>query len=410
MHRFFGLPVNQQNKMNKRQKISPAWHNLPLAVIIRIVDFGEFFVIVQDRRDIKQLFGKRKGVITQIFSNVIFTNRTIPFWSGSKRIKTITTSGWRAIDDIQWLEKWNHVKHINIQTQITHSIWSLLEEEKLQIQTIIEHVKTKRVNSLELVGALSLEGIHDAIHKLTNLKSLTLLFNGRPDHLVGTDSIKVLQSISKLENLNHLRLSALEIFPDSFTLPRSLKVLDLGIITPILSCDSTTPLMELKSLTLRQLYKNSCFQDTVVGLIQAFVEPNRTPTLTSLHIHYNQLDHLHKLVNEVLPKSIKVLSIESRYTRCQFAGLDKCTNQLDTLYLSGYVSEQAVVNLIGNQLALRTLGLGRAVLDQMLVYKLSKLKNLRTLKIEEGYLKRDGLGNARKARIEVEAGVKCNLE
>jgi hypothetical protein len=226
---------------------------------------------------------------------------------------------------------------------------------------------------------------------------------------------QIIEKVQTLPNLVHLSLTALKIIPTTFMIPHTVTILDLGLRYYLKDEfeDNPQKLLFLKSLTLRQMYKKKCFERFAIRVIKALI-PHDGDTLIGLHIHYNILKSVESIVrHDILPKSIKVLSFESSVSlTAQFRGIGNCKNPLDTLYISGYAKPNTkhIIRSLTDYKSLTTLGLGHAVLDNVLAETILMIPNIRTVKIREGYIDIRGFNRLKNNNVSVQAGPICNVD
>jgi hypothetical protein len=378
-----------------RKSLEYDWTSIPLQVVANIVSFEGCAIAVNDKFDYLKLFGKRSTSIWQLFSTVSFGDN-IPFWSLSENITTIKTSVTNSKHTFDWLDNWRYLKRICI--DISHLYGannSINAEVEDQIESMIKKLEASTVVDLELVfNYLARADIEEHLERLTSLKSLSLKMGlGRENS--NNYYHDLFEAIYKLQRLIYLSVYAIEFSPNGIVLPLSIKILELGIQYRINEEELTnvTPLISLESFTIRQLHESDDFPMTAVRLIKALTY-HESKLLKNLHVHFKKLStSIKKLVSrDVLPIHVIVLSIHNSGGECDFKGLNKCANQLETLYISGYLDVLHTLDTLNNQASLRTLGIGyTTVLTQKLSRKLLKLPSLINVWIGNGFLDAKGL-------------------
>jgi hypothetical protein len=348
--------------LTKRQRAKKSWTDLPFDVAALILQFVDHIVEVESKRDVTKLFGRKGGIICQIYTRVAFKNAVVPFWSQSRSITFIHTQGWKLLETFQWLEKFSHLKRMSFILQNDNQVIHFHKPSKEQMQSLVEKISTNNLKELQLcMTHKSLHALSKSISKLHTLESFTLQTIRRKEELHPEHAKLIVQEMQGLNKLKYLSLDGFQV-DFSFNFPSSITVLDLGLrYLPVYARSGRV--LHLKSLTIRQLYKDTCFTKIAVPAIKTLTGSS----LNALHVQYRRLSDV-KAILDVVPTSVKVLSFDDnkRIINADFKPMQECSLDLDTLYLSGYAPDHLyiVLDAITHISSLRCLSLGRAILNR----------------------------------------------
>jgi hypothetical protein len=380
VYNFFQVTVM---KVSKRLRLFKGWKHIEIETFANILLFLDYVVEVESKNDMIKLFGKKNQTAFQVYTRVSFKNATVPFWSKSNSIMFIHTSAW-------WMENFNNLQRVSITLKNEDKVNNYTTPNITEVESLLEKIESSAVKELTFgLTNDSFEMLETSISKLHTLESLTLRTIDRKNRF---ESAMISNQLSELSNLKYL---SLEGFIVDFTFVghlHSITALDVGLQHQSFFCKSIAQGgMPLKTLTLRQLYKKTCFALVAVPAIKYL---SSLSTLNAVHIQYRAL-HDVKALLDVIPSSVKVLSIEGVrvYKNAQFFPLKTCNLDLDTLYLSGYLfgSHLSVISAVKHFTSLRTLSLGTAKVNHKCAVALGRLPSLKTVKITEGSIEYDGI-------------------